>query len=262
MSSRRVPTDSQDMPVRRPFTWLVILAVGCSLSGLYQVTNEAGTAQAVAPASRASASSAASSVLTNAPQTTVTEVPPAETPAATAPEPSPLVLEAPAATATPSASIDVAPRGSTGLAEVLPAVLGTPAPRGAPAPAKADALFDLMNSARLDAGVAALARDSALDDVANTRAQNLVVNGYFDHYSPDGESAFSELAARGIRYRLAGENLARNNYTDARTVEAAFEGLMASPGHRANILEERFSRVGVATVQSGRMWIYVTVFKD
>jgi len=46
-------------------------------------------------------------------------------------------------------------------------------------------------------------------------------------------------AARGLRYRLAGENLARNNYPDSRTVEAAYEGLMASPGHRANILEAR-----------------------
>ena len=87
-------------------------------------------------------------------------------------------------------------------------------------------------------------------------------NGYFDHYAPDGESAFSELAVRGIRYRLAGENLARNNYAEAKTVAAAFEGLMASPGHRANILEERFSKVGVAAVQSGKMWVYVTVFKD
>jgi len=57
-----------------------------------------------------------------------------------------------------------------------------------------------------------------------------VANGYFDHYAPDGSSAFSELAARGLRYRLAGENLARNNYPDSRTVEAAYEGLMASPG--------------------------------
>ena len=88
----------------------------------------------------------------------------------------------------------------------------------------------------------------------------MIGNGYFDHYAPDGESAFTELAARDIQYRLAGENLARNNYADARTVGAAFDGLMASAGHRANILEPRFSSVGVAAVQSGKMWIYVTVF--
>jgi len=138
-----------------------------------------------------------------------------------------------------------------------------PAPTGvAQDPAKASALLDLMNGERIRAGVALLERDSALDEVALARARNLITNGYFDHYAPDGESAFSELAARGIRYRLAGENLARNNYIERRTVQAAFDGLMASPGHRANILEERFTRAGIAAVQSGHMWVYVTVFKD
>ncbi len=128
--------------------------------------------------------------------------------------------------------------------------------------AKARALLDLMNAARAQERLSPLERSGALDEVALVRARGLVVNGYFDHYSPDGESAFSELAVRGIRYRLAGENLARNNYADSRTVGAAFDGLMASPGHRANIMEERFSSVGVAVVQLGRMWIYVTVFTN
>ncbi len=129
-------------------------------------------------------------------------------------------------------------------------------------PEKAGALLDKMNAARVEAGVSQLERDAALEEVALTRAKNLIENGYFDHYAPDGESAFSELAARGIRYRLAGENLARNNYLESRTVQAAFDGLMASPGHRANILEDRFSSVGVAAVQSGHMWVYVTVFTN
>jgi uncharacterized protein YkwD len=127
---------------------------------------------------------------------------------------------------------------------------------------KAAVLLDRMNNARAGQGAGVLSRDLALDDVALARARNLVANGYFDHYAPDGESAFSELGARGIYYRLAGENLARNNYAENRTVQAAFDGLMASPGHRANILEPRFTRAGIAVVLNGRMWIYVTVFMD
>lgn len=127
---------------------------------------------------------------------------------------------------------------------------------------KSGALLALMNGARDDDGVAQLERDAVLDGVALARARDLVAKGYFDHYSPDGSSAFSELLARGWYYRLAGENLARNNYPESRTVRAAFDGLMASPGHRANILEERFGRVGVAAVQVGRLWVYVTVFTD
>jgi uncharacterized protein YkwD len=125
---------------------------------------------------------------------------------------------------------------------------------------KARGLLDAMNEARRAEGLATLEWDASLEEVAYARAANLVENGYFDHYAPDGESAFSELSARGIRYRLAGENLARNNYPETKTVAAAFEGLMNSPGHRANILEERFSSVGVAAVRDGKMWIYVTVF--
>ena len=125
---------------------------------------------------------------------------------------------------------------------------------------KSAALVDLMNAARVRMGGSALEVDDSLAEVALARARNLVTNGYFDHYAPDGESAFTELALRGIQYRLAGENLARNNYAESRTVNAAFDGLMASAGHRANILEARFSSVGVAAVLSGKMWVYVTIF--
>jgi uncharacterized protein YkwD len=127
---------------------------------------------------------------------------------------------------------------------------------------KAVALLASMNAARVAAGVESLQWDARLADVALARARDLIENDYFDHYGPDGRSAFSELAVQGIRYRLAGENLARNNYAESRTVEAAFQGLMGSAGHRANILEPRFGNVGVAAVRSGRTWLYVTVFMD
>jgi uncharacterized protein YkwD len=127
---------------------------------------------------------------------------------------------------------------------------------------KAVELFAAMNAARAAEGLAPLQWDAGLAGVALARAADLIEHGYFDHYGPDGSSAFSELAVRGIRYGLAGENLARNNYAETRTVSAAFQGLMGSPGHRANILEPRFQRAGVAAVRSGRIWLYVTVFTD
>lgn len=129
-------------------------------------------------------------------------------------------------------------------------------------PEKAAALVAAMNVARAAEGLPLLEVDGTLQDVALSRARSLVNENYFAHYGPNGDSAFSELAARGIPYSLAGENLARNNYVESRTLDAAFHGLMASPGHRANILEPQFARVGVAAVQTGRMWIYVTVFMN
>jgi uncharacterized protein YkwD len=216
-----------------------------------------GEPQAVEPAPERSAQFASTADLSNAVPTVVTQSPPHGDAAVSA---------APAAFATVAAlaaTPTAAPAPAETVIPVVPLTSGVVAPSEPPeSPAKAQALLDLLNAARVREGLPALERDATLDDVALARARNLVANGYFDHYAPDGESAFSELAARGVRYRLAGENLARNNYPDARTVNAAFDGLMASPGHRANILEERFTRVGAAAVQSGRMWIYVTVFMD
>ena len=189
----------------------------------------------------------------------------------TVPVPTSTVSVAPVTTATPE--------GAVAQAIATPTVAATPQIEAAPvttvqaspanvsqpaeasrAPDKAFALFEAMNAARLAQGLTALEWDESLVVVAYARAANLVENGYFEHYGPDGESAFSELAARGIRYRLAGENLARNNYLETRTVAAAFDGLMNSAGHRANILEPRFSSAGVACVREGKMWVYVTVF--
>lgn len=237
------------MTPRRPFVLLVAFGMTCSLVGLYRITAETPAVSAAAPAPRTSAAAGGSSAATYAFPTTVTEEKP----------PAPIADTA-ATSATPTPTPAAATTDSGVL--TLPAVVGSTSAQPLPSDAKAASLFDLMNGARSKAGAQPLARDYALDDVAMARARNLVENGYFDHYAPDGESAFSELAVRGIRYRLAGENLARNNFADNRTVAAAFEALMASEGHRANILEERFSKAGVAAVQTGKVWVYVTVFRD
>ena len=220
------------------------------------------SALAKAPASRTSASAGGTSAHSNAIPTVVTQSPPpgsapvngegarSESVAAVVATPTSSAQPAPVLT---DASVPPVPQLNSGVVQPSEPVVS---------PTKAQALLDLMNASRTREKLSPLERDAALDEVALVRARSLVTNGYFDHYSPDGESAFSELAVRGIRYRLAGENLARNNYPEARTVSAAFEGLMASPGHRANILEERFSSVGVVAVQSGRMWIYVMVFTN
>jgi len=145
-------------------------------------------------------------------------------------------------------------------ASQIPAVTETPL---APTSAMAADLVARMNNVRVAGGLGPLQHDAPLDAVAAARAADLLDRGYFAHFGPAGQSAFTELAARGISYGLAGENLARNNYPDSQTMDVAFEGLMASPTHRANILEPRFASVGATVVRSDDgMWIYVTVFKD
>lgn len=247
MSAGAAVSDNVDMRTLRSFLVLLAFAAGCSIGALTLTVSGPSRAVGSEP-ERVAAESTGDSGAAEAPAGAQQEgalVPVEASPEATA-------------AATPVASPEAPPVADVGTLDARLSL-----PRGAIQDAdKAAGLLDLMNAARLHEGLARLEPDPDLEAVALTRAENLVAGGYFDHYGPDGESAFSELAARGIRYRLAGENLARNNYPEARTVQAAFDGLMASAGHRANILEARFSSVGVVAVKAGKLWVYVTVFMD
>lgn len=257
--------------MRHPRPFALFLAVGaiCSAAGLAATRMSAGAVEVEQSAPRISALHAESAGLSNAAPTVVTEASPTTALSPTAPQATAEATPAATAEAAPTSALDVQPTPATPAAAPEPAATVQTFPSSVEqpvdivaVPGKAIGLLDAMNAARIAEGLPALEWDPTLEEVAYARARNLVVNGYFDHYAPDGESAFSELAARGVSYGLAGENLARNNYPERRTVAAAFDGLMASPGHRANILEPRFARVGVAAVRDGRIWLYVTVFMD
>jgi uncharacterized protein YkwD len=104
----------------------------------------------------------------------------------------------------------------------------------------------LINQERAKAGLAALAWDEDLAKVARAHSTDMFARGYFAHKNPDGLSPFDRMANAGITFKAAGENLAY-----AATVELAHGGLMRSPGHRANILEKDFGRVGIGIIDAG-----------
>jgi uncharacterized protein YkwD len=94
----------------------------------------------------------------------------------------------------------------------------------------------LMNAARADARVPPLVEDPALQARAQARAERLCADQQFTHDGYEG-------AYKGLTYRWKGENLAKG-HRDARSVHAQ---LMASPGHRANILRREFNAVGIGS---------------
>ena len=232
--------DTQDVRLLTPFPVVLFAGVVCSLAAIGSQRFNAALV-AAAPMSQAS-----------------TQSRPAES-AVTQPQPDLLVADAVSATA--SAPVESsAPSQPSEPVRSAPAVLVAMSVAGVADIDKGEALLAKMNAARREAGIDPLQGRAGLDAVAAVRARDMVERRYFDHFSPSGASAFSELGARGITYQLAGENLARNTYASQESVQVAFDSLMASPGHRANILEPRFSHVGVAVLQSGRTWLYVTVF--
>ncbi|CTQ34654.1 CAP domain-containing protein [Jannaschia rubra] len=109
--------------------------------------------------------------------------------------------------------------------------------------------LDLVNAARIERGVAALAPGPALDEAAQDHAEDMLEQDYYAHVAPDGETPADRFrAAGGSRWALSGENIARCTGCapppDTSRVEAFQEGWMQSPGHRENILDPGFDRFG------------------
>ncbi|AKQ45053.1 hypothetical protein TH63_04450 [Rufibacter radiotolerans] len=121
-----------------------------------------------------------------------------------------------------------------------------------PRPDLEAAMLNLINEERAKENLRPLAADTALRRVARLHSEDMFRRAYFSHYTPEKQSPFERIKKAKVPYRLAGENLAL-----APTLEIAHEGLMKSPGHRANIMRRRFGRVGIGILQGsdGRLMI-------
>lgn len=114
-------------------------------------------------------------------------------------------------------------------------------------------LLALVNAERARAGLRPLRMDPALSNLARLKSQDMVALNYFGHYSPTYGYPYSMEYQAGIRARYMGaENIAA-----AANIQMAHALLMASPGHRRNILDPRFTDVGLGVV-SGRWGLVVT----
>ncbi|MDB4868381.1 MAG: hypothetical protein JWR03_2714, partial [Cohnella sp.] len=103
-------------------------------------------------------------------------------------------------------------------------------------------VFNLVNQERAKAGLKALKTNSALANMALVKAKDMKNNNYFDHNSPTYGSPFDMMQKFGITYRYAGENIAMGQ----RSPQEVMTAWMNSPGHRANILSNNYSTIGVA----------------
>lgn len=111
----------------------------------------------------------------------------------------------------------------------------------------------LMNAHRISLGLPALLWDRRLADVAQAHSRDMFDRHYFSHTSPDGRSTWDRLAARGVTYSQAGENIAWGQGTGS----AVLRAWLRSPGHRANIERGSYTRHGVGKV--GTYWTHVFI---
>lgn len=141
----------------------------------------------------------------------------------------------------------------------LPGLAADSAPR---TNVPSDVLFDLANEARLAEGLAPYRRLAVLDTAAQIRTDDMVARSYFGHDTPDGRKGYTDaLAELGVSYAWAGENLAMNNYSPETSAQEAIRGLMASPLHRANILEAQdFDAIGIGYSEGNGFRYFAQIF--
>lgn len=117
------------------------------------------------------------------------------------------------------------------------------------------------NEQRATFGLTLFKENTKLNQAANLKLKDMFEKQYFEHIAPDGKGPSDLATVVGYEYVVVGENLALGNFAnDAALVEA----WMNSPGHRENILNERYTEIGVAvgkgTYEGKETWLAVQSF--
>lgn len=88
---------------------------------------------------------------------------------------------------------------------------------------------------------APLLANPALRCAARLHSKDMQDRDYFSHTTPDGVTFDQRITQAGYRWRTIGENIAAGY----RTPQAVVQGWMQSPGHCQNIMNARFTQLGV-----------------
>jgi len=116
----------------------------------------------------------------------------------------------------------------------------------------------LVNLERQKAGLAPLTLSEELSRVARIKSQDMADKNYFSHTSPTYGDPFQMMRSFGIKFGYAGENIAKGY----RGAESVMNGWMNSSGHRANILNANFKKIGVGYVEARGTTYWTQLFTD
>ncbi|EMR07923.1 Parasporal protein [Bhargavaea cecembensis DSE10] len=112
----------------------------------------------------------------------------------------------------------------------------------------------LVNAEREARGIAPLTADPALSAMAQLKSEDMAQNNYFEHESPTYGQVWDMAAMFDYSFTRIGENIAWNQQS-AREVVTAW---MNSEGHRANILDPRFTHIGAGFAKNAEGELYWT----
>lgn len=118
-------------------------------------------------------------------------------------------------------------------------------PTSSNATSNATIVINLINTERKKNNLPLLNVSNALNNVAQTKSNDMVKNDYFSHTSPSYGSPFKMMQGFGISYTSAGENIAGNP-----SLNDAVASWMSSSDHKKNILSSNYNYIGVGVTKS------------
>ncbi|MGL5244370.1 MAG: CAP domain-containing protein, partial [Sarcina sp.] len=115
------------------------------------------------------------------------------------------------------------------------------------------AIFKIVNRERAKHGKSPLSYDKTMEKYAIMKSKDMITRNYFDHQSPEGKLITEKMNADGVKYMTWGENIIyrKGQINVNELAEHFMERWMNSPGHRANILSDKFKTIGVGLYRIG-----------
>lgn len=102
-------------------------------------------------------------------------------------------------------------------------------------------VFRLVNLERQKAGLKSLKLSIEISNVARDKSKDMAYRNYFDHISPTFGSPFDMMRSYGIEFTYAAENIAKGYETP----QSVMTGWMNSSGHKRNILNSNYNKIGI-----------------
>lgn len=158
-----------------------------------------------------------------------------------------------------SAALIAVPTAGTGPVHASP--VASPTVHFAPQAVTSNSTYEVINATnrmRRGHGLASLIRSAALSQAAQEHAQEMAARRTMTHTGADGSSAGTRISREGFYWRIWGENVAAGQTS----AEQVVQNWMASPGHRANILNWRFQYIGIGIARASNgvyYWCMVLV---
>jgi uncharacterized protein YkwD len=127
-----------------------------------------------------------------------------------------------------------------------------------PDPISEQTMLNMVNNERNNEHIKPLTLDPNLVEIARNHSKDMFINRYFSHKDSQNKYVSDRANEAGIPYIIIGENIAY-----AGDIETAHTGLMNSLPHKANILDPRFTRIGIGIINSDYFGFMISqVFAD